>query len=762
MAWREKAPSDIVVVAVDVQSLNRLGMWPWPRAFHAEVLRLIKQNGAKTIGVDIGFFEPDRNFPENDAELAAATREAGNVIYPAIIERMVENGQTTLQLHQPFPELVEGAVGIGHAHIEQSSDGIVRKVHLAYETKEKNYWGLNLEVLRNYLDLGPDDIRRIAPGKIAVGPDIVIPVVEAPASAVAADNIIVTNYEMHIGYIGDSETFDYISVADLIDGKLPPNYFLGKIVLYGGNAQGLFDDHMTPFSMDRSPMPGVEIQANVINAMLRHRFITRAPLWMVGVMTMVLGLGVGFVFDRVDNRMASMLLIVLLAGALGFCFYTFSAYGFWVEVSPLYVAMLLSFVFALMIKMRQVNVALDQEVLNLSKAAALSEKAGEATIIQTFNASVPTLRDVLNVPAAALLKVDLKKGILIPKAQYGLVKLNANQTDGIKLSGDLTGLLISLEPIPIPSLNGHLLNALVPRNRWNVYHGLVVPLLGHGETVGAICMFRSHEEEFRMEEHDLFQAVSAELGNLWYNADLYERLTSKSTNPLAPFTHKTQERRIQTLNVLSDPVLSEKSLMGSIMDSIADGVIVTDVLGTIRLLNPKAKEILGLYAENAIGQSAVDFIRRFDDVAYEDMRVKFQKVVERGETFSAEVKLSLPTTRHYTLQLGPVRNRQGLVQGIVAVMSDITELKEMDQMKTDLMSMVTHEIRTPLRHRQGFRADPAQGWYFRRQGAGVPRDHQSPVEPARQSGQRLPRHHPHRIGPSGHYQGARRHGQASE
>jgi signal transduction histidine kinase len=43
-----------------------------------------------------------------------------------------------------------------------------------------------------------------------------------------------------------------------------------------------------------------------------------------------------------------------------------------------------------------------------------------------------------------------------------------------------------------------------------------------------------------------------------------------------------------------------------------------------------------------------------------------------------------------------------MVQGIVAVLSDITELKELDQMKTDLMSMVTHEIRTPLATVRGF------------------------------------------------------------
>jgi two-component system phosphate regulon sensor histidine kinase PhoR len=84
------------------------------------------------------------------------------------------------------------------------------------------------------------------------------------------------------------------------------------------------------------------------------------------------------------------------------------------------------------------------------------------------------------------------------------------------------------------------------------------------------------------------------------------------------------------------------------------------------------------------------------------MRDKFKKIVERGETFSSDIRIAIPATRFYTLQLGPVRSRDGMVQGIVGVLSDITELKEMDQMKTDLMSMVTHEIRTPLATVRGF------------------------------------------------------------
>jgi two-component system phosphate regulon sensor histidine kinase PhoR len=372
------------------------------------------------------------------------------------------------------------------------------------------------------------------------------------------------------------------------------------------------------------------------------------------------------------------------------------------EITPVHAALILSFVFGLMIKMREVNVALDKEVLNLSQATDLGGRAGENHVVEVFRAAESTLKDVLGIPAAVLLKVEREKGTMLLAAQYGLSEPRKGKTRSIKIGASLRGLLIGLDPIPVDGLKEHPLSFILGKARTKTYHSLFVPLLAQGETVGVLCVFRQKGSPFRIEERELLQAVSSELGTVWYNAELYSRLTQITSNPLAPFTYKSQERRIQTLSVLSESVLSEKNLMTAIMDSIADGVIVTDVLGTIRVINPKAKDILGLYAEDVVGHNAADFIRRFSDIPYGDIRDKFQNVVEQGRTFSTEIKLSLPTSRFYTLSVGPVRSRDGLVQGIVAVLSDITELKELDQMKTDLMSMVTHEIRTPLATVRGF------------------------------------------------------------
>jgi two-component system phosphate regulon sensor histidine kinase PhoR len=694
------APPEVVIVAIDEPSLRRLGSWPWPRAYHAEAIRQFQAKGAKVIGVDIGFYEPDRLDPTNDEELAAATREAGNVVYPVVLEEFQQDGESIIKVMETLPALADSAAGIGHAHIESSSDGIARKVHLAYRTPRRTYWGMSLEMLKVYLGLKEEDIRELRPGILGVG-DIEVPVLSDPDSRDASSDRIRIDYEMHIAYVGDRETFEYLPAHEVIEGKVPANHFAGKIVLYGGKALGLYDHHMTPFSQERNPMPGVEIQANVIDAILKQRFIRRAPLWILSLATVIAAMGAAVLYQFVDTRLAALLMVVLIVSTLAAHVALFRA-GHWIEVSPVVVSLVLSLIFGLMLKMRQVNVALDREVLNLTEAAALAEKAGEKRILETFSAAEPTLRDVLGFPAAALLKVDRKKGVLALTAQYGLARATPREKTTIKLSGDLTRLLVGLEPLEVEHLGKHPLAVLVPRAQQSQYHALAVPLLSKGETVGALCLFRPKGEGFGSEEQTLFQAFSSEFGAIWYNASLYGRLTRKSSNPLAPFTYKSQERRIQTLNVLSDAVLGEKSLMASIMDSVADGVVVTDVLGTIRILNPKAREILGLYGESPLGQSAVDFIRRFEDVPYELMREKFKKIVERGETFSFEIRLSIPSTRFYNLQLGPVRSRDGMVRGIVGVLSDVTELKEMDQMKTDLMSMVTHEIRTPLATVRGF------------------------------------------------------------
>lgn len=94
--------NNIVIVGIDETSMRALGTWPFPRSYHAQLIRRLKKAGAKVIALDIGFH--DRNNLADDADVAKAMDEAGNVILPSYDESedgIVEgSAQTTAHLYQ--------------------------------------------------------------------------------------------------------------------------------------------------------------------------------------------------------------------------------------------------------------------------------------------------------------------------------------------------------------------------------------------------------------------------------------------------------------------------------------------------------------------------------------------------------------------------------------------------------------------------------------------------------------------------------------
>jgi len=73
-------PTPAVVLAlIDDKSLTTEGRWPWPRTKLAVLVDYLSQDGARVIGFDIGFLEPDEN-SQNDLTLAKAIRHASAAV----------------------------------------------------------------------------------------------------------------------------------------------------------------------------------------------------------------------------------------------------------------------------------------------------------------------------------------------------------------------------------------------------------------------------------------------------------------------------------------------------------------------------------------------------------------------------------------------------------------------------------------------------------------------------------------------------------
>ncbi len=106
-----------------------------------------------------------------------------------------------------------------------------------------------------------------------------------------------------INYLGPAGMIPTYSAAALLDGQLPARVLKDKIVLVGATAVGIYDLRVTPFS---GIFPGVEIQASVIDNMLKGNFIhsPRLGLPMMLFILLVLGVSLGLLLPRLSAAWA--------------------------------------------------------------------------------------------------------------------------------------------------------------------------------------------------------------------------------------------------------------------------------------------------------------------------------------------------------------------------------------------------------------------------------------------------------------------------
>jgi adenylate cyclase len=75
-------PENVVIVAIDDKSIEKIGRWPWDRSKIAFIIDSLKKMGAKVIALDIIFSEPSKD----DGVLRDSIKAAGNVILPVVFQ----------------------------------------------------------------------------------------------------------------------------------------------------------------------------------------------------------------------------------------------------------------------------------------------------------------------------------------------------------------------------------------------------------------------------------------------------------------------------------------------------------------------------------------------------------------------------------------------------------------------------------------------------------------------------------------------------
>jgi len=122
--WHTRqASGDIVVVAIDAQSIDRIGVWPWPRRLHADLIRQLQKADVQDIALDVDFSTPSD--PASDRDFAAALESAGgSVVLPSFQQPGID--RTTMHINRPLPQFTDHSWP-ALVNVEVGPDGLVRR-----------------------------------------------------------------------------------------------------------------------------------------------------------------------------------------------------------------------------------------------------------------------------------------------------------------------------------------------------------------------------------------------------------------------------------------------------------------------------------------------------------------------------------------------------------------------------------------------------------------------------------------------------------
>ena len=141
----------------------------------------------------------------------------------------------------------------------------------------------------------------------------------------------------------------------------------------------------------------------------------------------------------------------------------------------------------------------------------------------------------------------------------------------------------------------------------------------------------------------------------------------------------------------------EQAKATAVLDAMVEGVIATDGHDHIILINERARALFGLGKARAERRPLLEVIRNVDlhDVLGES------RIAPVGTVVSREIKLAEPLERVLQVHAVPLRFT-GEARGVVMVLHDITELRRLEQVRTEFVANVSHELRTPLTAIHGY------------------------------------------------------------
>lgn len=287
--------NDIKIIGIDDRTLEVLGpINTWSRQNYADLIEVLNASeDAKpaVIGFDILF--SGQVDEEGDRAFAQAAAENGNVVTVSQFvysERGTKNQEGVLfypidEVIYPYEALRNETIS-GYSNVAQDSDGTVRRMIPYQEFEGNNQRMFSRAVYETYCE--------------KQGLEINEPIVDKYNRSI-------------INYSGKPGDYEYISMIDVLEGKIDSRAFQGSIVMVGAYASGMQDDFDVPNGGSKR-MYGVEIHANIVQSCMENSFAINANPYAAGAILGLLCGCIHLVFKRSKVWLALLVLLLTVGG----------------------------------------------------------------------------------------------------------------------------------------------------------------------------------------------------------------------------------------------------------------------------------------------------------------------------------------------------------------------------------------------------------------------------------------------------------------
>ncbi|MFP5268997.1 CHASE2 domain-containing protein [Coleofasciculus sp.] len=348
--WRPQEPVDerILIVGISEADLKKVGQWPIPDSVLAKLLKTIKGQNPRVIGLDLY-----RDLPvlPGQNELVNVFETTPNLIGIEKINQQDPNASVA-----PPPMLDQkGQVGFNNVVVD--ADGKLRRGLLYMVKNDQPTVSFSMRLALMYLEAQNIIAQpsQTNPQIFHLGKGTFQPFSANDGGYVSADD---GGYQILLNYRGPARTFSRVSLTEVLEDRIPPDLMRDRLVLIGATATSLNDFFYTPYSGDKiatqERTPGIEAQANIISQLLSSALDGRSGLktwsepievvwiflWSLTGATLCWVLRDAGGLAKLLPRWTLISLLFALAGLVGSSYLAFIISSWWIPVIPPALALL--------------------------------------------------------------------------------------------------------------------------------------------------------------------------------------------------------------------------------------------------------------------------------------------------------------------------------------------------------------------------------------------------------------------------------------